>query len=116
MVNTTQRTIALASVLRESQAEEAPQTTLPGGTLDNSYILENQLWLDRDQEPEGAIKWTTSLASYASSRASEYALFSSLHHSSFAKVLKQCPNPINQIEFQNIGLLILNSVEEYMKF
>lgn len=89
MVNTTHRTIALASVLRESKAGEAPETSLRGGTLDHSYILENQLWLDREREPQGAIKWTTTLASYVSSGASEYALFSSLQHSLFIKVWKE---------------------------
>ena len=91
MVNTSHRTIALGSVLRESHTGEVPETSLPGGVLDHSYILENQLWLDRERNPDGAIQWATSLSSYVSSRASEYAISSSLHHSSFVKVLKYCP-------------------------
>ncbi|XP_063871498.1 uncharacterized protein LOC135106420 isoform X3 [Scylla paramamosain] len=87
MVNTSHRTIALASVLQESQPDEVPETSLPGSILAHSYILENQLWLDKEHDPSGAVKWTTSLASYVSSRASEYALSSSLHHASFTKDL-----------------------------
>lgn len=86
MVNTTHRTIALASVLTNGQENEMPTSSLPGGILKSSTILENQLWLDKEQDPQGAIKWTTKLASYISSRASELALSSSLHHPSFTKV------------------------------
>lgn len=86
MVNTSHRTIVLASVLQESQPDEVPETSLPGGILAHSYVLENQLWLDKERDPSGAVKWIISLASYVSSRASEYALSSSLHHSSFTKV------------------------------
>lgn len=87
VINTTHHTIALASVLREGHLEEVPKTSLPGGMLRSSIVLENQLWLDKEQDPQGAIMWTTNLASYVSSRASEFALSSSLHHSSFAKVM-----------------------------
>ncbi|MPC10302.1 Apolipophorin [Portunus trituberculatus] len=96
MVNTTHRTIALTSVLQESQPNEVPESSLPGGILAHSYILENQLWLDKQHDPSGGIRCTISLASYESSRASEYVLASSLHHSSFTRVLKN--------DLQNIGL------------
>ncbi|XP_050693737.1 uncharacterized protein LOC126984229 isoform X3 [Eriocheir sinensis] len=87
MVNTTHRTIVLASVLRKGRVDEMPKTSLPGGILSDSTILENQLWLDREHNPQGAINWTTNLAAYTSSRALELALSSSLHHPSFAKTL-----------------------------
>ncbi|XP_045126052.1 uncharacterized protein LOC123513172 isoform X2 [Portunus trituberculatus] len=87
MVNTTHRTIALTSVLQESQPNEVPESSLPGGILAHSYILENQLWLDKQHDPSGGIRCTISLASYESSRASEYVLASSLHHSSFTRDL-----------------------------
>ena len=88
IVNTSHRTIALTSVLQESLPNEAPRSNLPGSILAHSYTLENQLWLDKQHDPSGAIKWTISLASYVSPRASEYALSTSLHHSSFTKVLR----------------------------
>lgn len=87
MLNTTHRTIVLASVLRKGRVDEMPKTNLPGGILSGSTVLENQLWLDREHNPQGAINWTTNLAAYISSRASEFSLSSSLHHPSFIKVI-----------------------------
>ncbi|XP_042237641.1 uncharacterized protein LOC121876526 isoform X2 [Homarus americanus] len=92
LLDTTNRTIKLRTVVYEGPREELAPATLPGGRLVNTSTVETNLWLDRDSDPEGMISWTCTIAHYASSRASEWVIQSSLHHQSFNKVLRVSGN------------------------
>ncbi|XP_037793756.1 uncharacterized protein LOC119589223 [Penaeus monodon] len=88
LLDTTNRTVQLMTVSRQNVVEEAEISSLPGGRLVSSSNLETRLWLDRTGDPEGVVTWNSSVVHYASSRASEWAVHSRLHHSSFDKILR----------------------------
>ncbi|ROT73825.1 hypothetical protein C7M84_007698 [Penaeus vannamei] len=89
LLDTTNRTVQLLTVSRQNVVEEAEISSLPGGRLVSSSNLETRLWLDRTGDPEGVVTWNSSVAHYASSRASEWAVHSRLHHNSFDKSGRQ---------------------------
>lgn len=78
------------TVVQETLEEKIPSATLPGGLLVDVSTMETSLCMDVDSEPEGMISWNSTLAHFASSRASEWVVQSSLHHHSFDKVKILC--------------------------
>ncbi|XP_068224694.1 apolipophorins-like isoform X2 [Palaemon carinicauda] len=88
LLDTTNRTMKLKSLIRRSQANEISPAALPGGRLVSASTLETHIWLDLNREPSGMINWNSTVIRYASSRASEWVLRSGLYHESFGKVLR----------------------------
>ncbi|XP_071522346.1 uncharacterized protein [Panulirus ornatus] len=87
LVDTTNRTMKFVTVVRETLKEKIPPATLPGGSLVDASSVETCLWMDLEGDPQGMISWNSTLAHFASSRASEWVVQTSLHHQSFDKVL-----------------------------
>nr|XP_045610895.1 uncharacterized protein LOC123766095 [Procambarus clarkii] len=88
LVDTTNRTVELRTVVRGSPGDQATVATLPGGRLVEASTLDTRLWMDRTGDPEGVINWNCSVVHYASARAKEWVIHSSLHHRSFNKVVR----------------------------
>lgn len=74
----------------------------------SSSNLETRLWLDRTGDPEGVVTWNSSVAHYASSRASEWAVHSRLHHNSFDKVRRRKKSSSRLVSaFRNLSFPML---------
>ncbi|XP_064091879.1 uncharacterized protein LOC135205348 [Macrobrachium nipponense] len=88
LLDTTNRTMKLKSVMRSSDTSEISPAVLPGGRLMSASTLETHIWMDLNRDPDGMINWNSTVIRYASSRASEWVLRSGLYHESFGKVLR----------------------------
>ncbi|XP_076054699.1 uncharacterized protein LOC143033306 isoform X2 [Oratosquilla oratoria] len=88
VLDTTNRTIELQTLMRKSLPAEVGVATLPGGRLRWSTTAETRLWLNRGRDVTGDIQFNTTISSFASARATEFAFDVSLFQEAIDKVMR----------------------------
>ncbi|KAK7077100.1 hypothetical protein SK128_015805 [Halocaridina rubra] len=105
------------SVIRESAESEIVSASLPGGRLMKASTLESQFWINFVDDPNGMVNWTSTIVSYSSSRASEWAFRSGVYHHSLSKPLKLGGHLVTEPTSANMQVLfdVFSGVDEALK-